>query len=203
MKTLLLLSKGIGAITDVLPKNPSNYKIAFITTAADPYDNKYFVEEDRQKLAAMGFQLIEYDIKQKKKDQLFDELKTFDALYLTGGNTFYLLEKAQESGFTEVINELVEKGIVYIGGSAGAAIAGISIQPVALLDDPSKAPHLQSTDGLGLVNFVILPHYGKEKYANLYKKIMDEYGKKYKLITLTDEQAIIVDENGYKIVKSA
>lgn len=193
----------MGAIKEVLPNSPSDYKIAFIPTAADTYEDKSFVEEDRQKLSEKGFQLTEYDIKEKNKEQLLNDLQSFDALYVAGGNSFYLLEKCQQSGFAEVVKILVEKGIVYIGGSAGAAVAGKSLEPVASLDDPSKAPDLQSTDGFGLVDIVILPHYGKEKYASLYKKIIDEYKEKYELVPITDEQAILVDETGYKVIPSA
>ena len=199
---LLLLSKGLSAISKVIPDSSKTYKIAFIPTAADTYENKSFIEEDREKLSNMGFHLTEYDIKQKNKEQLLNELQSFDALYITGGNSFYLLNKAQQSGFAEVVKILVEKGIVYIGGSAGAAVAGKSIEPVALLDDPSKAPELHSTDGFGFVDFVILPHYGKEKYADLYKKIIAQYKDQYKLVTITDKQAILVDENGYQLVSS-
>ena len=69
------------------------------------------------------------------------------------------------------------------------------------LDDPSKAPNLASTKGIGLVDFVILPHWGKEKYKDRYEKVMSQYGSShYKLIKITDEQAIVVEGNKYNIV---
>lgn len=76
-----------------------------------------------------------------------------------------------------------------------------TIEPIAELDDLSKAPNLKSQKGLNVIDFVILPHYGKEKYIEKYKKIMDTYQNKgYEMKTLTDQQAVIVEGSNYKIV---
>ena len=83
----------------------------------------------------------------------------------------------------------------------GLFFAGPSIEPVALLDDPNYAPNLKTYESLGLVDFVVLPHYGKEKYLEIQKIMEDFKDKKFKLITLTDEQAIIVEGDDYKIVE--
>ena len=36
-----------------------------------------------------------------------------DVIFIAGGNTFYLLEKVVESGFFELVKELVGKGVIY------------------------------------------------------------------------------------------
>lgn len=100
-----------------------------------------------------------------------------------------------------MVRKLVNSGVIYVGVSAGAVLAGPTIEPVGFLDDPTKAPHLKSYEGLGLVDFVILPHYGNKKYEKKYQKIMNKFGNKgLKLITLTDKQAIIVEGNKYHIL---
>jgi peptidase E len=85
---------------------------------------------------------------------------------------------------------------MYVGASAGAAIVGPSIDPIRTLDDAGAAPGLASTNGMSLVNFVVLPHYGKEKYLPRYEAIQKEYGQRYDLIPLTDQQAIWVSADG-------
>jgi dipeptidase E len=71
---------------------------------------------------------------------------------------------------------------------------------MSLLDDPKKAPNLESYEGLGLVDFVVLPHYGDKKYEKKYQRIMGKFGKKrLKLIPLTNEQAIIMKGRSYRI----
>lgn len=169
MQRLFLASFGLGGLKDFLPKPFNSFKIAFITTAANTYQDKWFIEEDRKKLKDMGLNLVELDIAGKTKEELTNLLKDIKILYFTGGNTFYLLQEIKEIGFDETIKKLVEEGVYYTGASAGAVIAGVDIAPLAPLDDPKEAPNLKSTKGLGFVDIVILPHYGKEKYLDKYK----------------------------------
>ncbi len=201
MRKMYLTSVGLGKLSSLLPKPPSETKIAFIQTAADSYKDKWFVEVDIKKLNELGFQLTQIDIKDTDEQKLQNELEGFDVIYMTGGNCFYLLEKIYESGFDKVIKRLMDDGVVYAGASAGAVIMCPTIEPLAFLDDPSKAPNLKSKKGLDLIDFVILPHYGKEKYIEKYKKIMATYQNNgYEMKTLTDQQVVIVEGSEYRIV---
>ena len=205
MKKLFLasiVSNTIEKLIEILPKPPDKLTVAFIPTAADLYEDKSFVVEDRNKLKEKGFNVKDVDIKEKTKQELAEELKDVDIIFVAGGNTFYLLEKAKESGFGEITKELVQKGIIYVGSSAGATFVCPTIEPIKTLDDPSKALLLKSFEGLNLVDFVVLPHFGKEKYKSKYESIIREYSDKgYKLITLTDDQAVVVEGDEYKIVE--
>lgn len=200
MKKLYLTSVNLNKLITILPNTPDKLKLALIPTAADPYEDKWFVNEDRINLKKMGFMITEIDINNKNEEQLRKLLDGFDVIYVAGGNGFYLLEKMRQSGFDKIIDDLLKKGVIYAGASAGAVVMGSDIAPLEPLDDPKKAPNLTSTKGLGYVNFVILPHYGKEKYAQKYKDLMSKYGKKFDLVTLTDEQVIIVEGRDYHIV---
>lgn len=201
MQKLFLTSIKIDKLLDIIPKSPKELKVAFIPTAADPYVDKWFAEADRKKLIEFGFKLIEVDLKNKDEDQLKDILSDADIVYFTGGNSFYLLDKVRKSGFDKILPSLLDKGVIYAGSSAGAVIAGATIEPIKYLDDPSIVPELESFEALGLVDFAIIPHYGKEKYKEKHEKTMSEFGGgKLKLVTLTDEQSIIVENDEYKIV---
>lgn len=205
MKKLFLASVASNTIEEfikILPEPPNKLTVAFIPTAADPYEDKWFVEEDRNKLKEKGFNVRDVDLKNKTEQELSAELEGIDILFVAGGNTFYLLQKVRESGFDKIAKEVVQKGIIYVGSSAGATLACPTIEPIKTLDDSSKAPSLKSFEGLKLVDFVILPHFGKEKYKAKYEKIMKEYTNAgYKVIPLTDNQAIAVEGDEYKIVE--
>lgn len=204
MKKLLLTSVGIARLPDLIEKPIHNLKLIYIPTAADPYQDKWFIDEDRKRLQEMEIKFSELDIKNQNASKLKKALKNSDVIFISGGNSFYLLEKSLESGFDKVVKELVDHDIIYVGASAGAAIAGPTLEPIQLLDDPTKAPNLKSFNAFGLVNFVILPHYGKEKYRHKYDKIVQIYGHKpYQLLKLTDHQAVIVENNQYRIVDTA
>ncbi len=199
MKRLYLTSVRIDKLIDLLPSKPEELKVAYIPTAADPYEDKWFIEADRKNLKELGFKFTEVDLKNQTEEKLFETLKTFDIIFISGGNTFYLLEKVRESGFDKIIGKLLDSGVIYVGASAGATLVGPDIAPVAALDDPSKAK-LENTNGLSLVDFVILPHYGKEKYLSRYQGIIDEYKDKFELKTLTDEQAVWVEDGSVRVM---
>ena len=202
MKKLYLTSSKLDGLFNLLSNSPKQTSLAFIPTAGDPYVDHSFVDEDRQKLLDLGFNLKDVDLKNIHLSELRKKLSDVDVVYVAGGNTFYLLEKALESGFEVVIKELIEKGVIYAGGSAGAVLAGPTIEPVDVFDDPKAAPHLKSFTGLGLVDFIVLPHYqSDEKYAGLHEKIREVWSRKgYTVILLTNDQAIQVIDGSYKII---
>lgn len=205
MKKLFLSSFLAYVIDDLIQflNIPSNkVKVAFISTAADPYEDKWFVEKDRLSLVENGFNVTDIDIKNKKEEELYGVLSDFDTVFVSGGNAFYLLEKSLECGFDKVILKLLNKGIVYAGSSAGSTLLGPSLEPVKTLDDPKLGPNLRNFNGLNIVDFVILPHYGEPKYEDRYKSIINEYAdSKYKVIPLSNNQAIKVVGDKYEIIK--
>jgi len=178
---------------ELLDCAPADLTVGFIPTAADVYKNKSFVNDDKNKLKELGFNIVEINIVEKTEKDLQKLIKNVDVIFVSGGNTFYLLDKVIESGFDKVIKAHVKKDKYYIGSSAGSVLAGTSIEPVKLLDDPSKGPNLKSLDGLKLIDKIILPHYGNKKYENKFKQILKDYAHlQNKIITLTDNQALII-----------
>ena len=202
MKKLYLTSSKVDGLLDLLLDSSERTNLAFIPTAGDPYVDHSFVDEDRQKFEALGFKIQDVDLKNTHADLLREKLKQIDVVYVAGGNTFYLLEKVIESGFDVVIKELVKRGVIYAGGSAGAVLAGPTIEPVDVFDDPKAAPNLKSYAGLGLIDCIVLPHYHSDaKYAGLHEKVIKKWSKKgYTVIPITNDQAIRVVDDAYKII---
>src|SRR6266446_6017237 len=158
MKKLFLASfayKTLDKITVLLPDRPQNLTAAFIPTAADPYDNKGFAEVDRKKLVELGFSVRDIDIKSKTEHELEGLLQGADLIAVAGGNTYYLLHHAQKSGFLKIAKTLIDKGVIYIGSSAGSILACPTIDVARLFDPPSIAPELQNYQGMNLVDFLV------------------------------------------------
>ena len=184
----------------LLPKKPNELRLAFIPTAADPYSNKPWMYEDRNKLVAMGFIMKDVDIKNKTKEQLTEELQDIDIIFVSGGNTYYLLEYVQKSGFGDVVKKLIEGGVVYIGSSAGSALACPTIEYIEDFDDRSIA-HLNSFEGLSLTKKLILPHYGEEKEESKFQDIMKRWkGNGYEVVLLKYSQVVVIDGATEKIL---
>lgn len=192
-------SEVLDKIVSLLDSKPEELKVAFVPTAGDPYEQTPWIDEDRKKLTDKVFSVFNLDLKSKTESDLREDLKGVDIIFVAGGNTFYLLEKAKKSGFDKVVKDLVNKDVIYIGSSAGSVLVGPDIEPVKIFDDPDEA-ELESSEGLNLVDFVVLPHYQKEKYSKYHQKVIKEYGEKYKLVPITDKQFIYVSDDGYEIL---
>lgn len=77
-----------------------------------------------------------------------EELKSFDAIYVGGGNTFKLVWELRTTGFDRALADFAGNGAVY-GGSAGAIIFGKDISTCAWTD--SNDVGVIDTSGLGLI----------------------------------------------------
>ena len=176
MSKLFLTSSRIEDIIKILPQ-VDNIKMAFIPTAADLDEDKWYIESDMNKLKELRISFKIVDIKGKNLQKFEEEFNDINTVYIAGGNTFYLLKKSQESSFDTFIQNFIKNDILYAGGSAGAVIAGPDISPIAQVDEPEKVPNLQSTIGFSLTDFIILPHYDNPKYTDIYKEIQIKFTK--------------------------
>lgn len=204
-KRIFLTSSVNRVASDIAKKigGAKNKKILYIYTAGDKQRDEKWQKDDRRSLVRAGFEVIDYTIVGKTKEIIKRDLKKVDIVYFGGGNTFYLLEKIQETKCAGVIRDFVNSGKIYIGTSAGSMVAGPDIYPFYELPKVKKAPNLKNYKSLGLVDLVIFPHWGrpskKESYIN--QRLANNYNFKNKLIILNDYQYVEVKDDWYRIVE--
>ena len=197
---VLFLSLGLGAVRDFLA---SGTRLGFIPTAGEPYDDPYFVRDDRERLSRLGYIISDIDITEMEQDRIVQKFAEIDCLFVAGGNTFYLMQQLRLKGLIEVFHRYIDSGRRYIGASAGAVICGPTLKPITELDDATAAPKLTTMDGLGVVNFVVLPHYGKPKYLGRYNAIIERYANDITVVPLRDNEAIsVVGPDQFDIIPS-
>jgi len=200
MKTLLLTSAGMNVkeeILKILPKPANEIKIAYIITASKFEEDTSYVDKDKKAIIEQGFSVEEIDIRDKNEKELREMLKDKDVVYVQGGNTFYLLKHVKESGFDKVIKELIQKGVIYIGVSAGSYIACPTIEMALWKDQDKNIVGLEGLTALNLVPFLLSVHYTPE-YKEIIKKGISS--SKYPVRILTDDQAILVRDNKVELV---
>ena len=182
---------------------PSDMKVAFIDTAAEVYDKDEadWLNADREALVKVGFSVIDYTLSGKTKENLQEDLSKFDVFFVSGGNSFYLLEKALKSGFVSLIKENYFSEKIYVGSSAGSVLLSNDIDIIKFLDNPDKA-NLETTKAIGILNFVILPHWGNDHFKLKYRKLLNvAYEKAIGGITLADNEYLTYFSNQLKLVK--
>jgi dipeptidase E len=201
---LILTSSHNVVVSDIikhLPKKPRELRLTFIPTAAEVEEGDLsWLQADRQSLVDAGFQMTDFSLVGKSEAEVKTMLSETDIIFMSGGNTFFLLQEIRKSGFDKLIDGAIKQGKIYIGSSAGSVVAGPDISGVAGLDDPADAPELKDFKGLGLIDIVIFPHWGSPHFQNRYEKVMKaSYKRGQKILVLTDDQYLLVKDNAYSI----
>ncbi len=148
-----------------------NKDIAVISNALDCYSDlerrKKGEQEEMDVLKSLGLQPKVLDLRNYfgRKEELEKQLNNFNAVWVRGGNVFVLRIAMGKSGFDEIIKKKKEdKDFVYAGYSAGPCSLAPSLKGFEIVDDLSQVKNAYPNeniiwDGLGLVDFVFVPHY--------------------------------------------
>lgn len=202
MTQLFLTSSGDYVLDDIvkhLPMKPSEYKLAFINTAAEVVEGgHWWVRKEKEKLLSTGFQVEEFSITGLSKEELDSKMADKNGIYICGGNTYYLLDQVIRTGFDQFLRKWIEDGNLYLGSSAGSQIIGVDIDLIPS-DEATKAPDLKSK-GLGIVDLSIVHHWGSQDFIDEYlSNISSLYRENTKIILLSNSQYLHVQDGAYSI----
>ncbi len=181
-------------------------KVVFVNTAAEgsTTPDRSWLEDDRKGLVKGGFNLFDYTITDKTINQIDKDLGDCDVIHVNGGNTFYLLLQARKSGFDKWIKrQILGKNKIYIGSSAGTQIISPNIEILRKPDTKIYEQELKTFEGIGLIDFVVFPHWGseKQKHKDTYfnYRLQISYKPENKIILLNNWQYVRVENDMYKI----
>jgi len=199
------LDKTIDLLKTHLPKTAS--RVVFIANAADRYKgDKWWVESDRKAFEKIGCILLPVDIKEMTSEKFSELLDQADIIHFCGGSVLYLMGLIKEKGLGSLITSFVKKGGLYTGTSAGSMIAASDLK--LCVADPEEKEYMDVntvTDysGLGLVDFLIIPHCNNADFVAGNKEmveLMPKNSKPLPLIWIYDSEVVLVDEGKFEIL---
>lgn len=210
MKHLFLTSSiaipGVGESIRTRIGHDRPLNTVFVSTPVEGESDKSdltWVEDEKVELKKNNFDIFDYTITGKNLSQIKSDLKDIEVLYISGGNNFYLKEKSNESEFETFVKEFVDSGKVFIGSSCGSQIMGKDMSSILSMSDLDTLAHPADTQGFGLVDFMIIPHWGSEESReNRLSNISFEqmYGSTSPLIGLNNYEYVEVLGDQYRIV---
>ena len=179
-------------------KDCKGKRTTFIKTASLVEKVVFYVESGKKALEKMGIIVDELEVSTASSEEIFDKLTKNDYIYLTGGNTFFLLQELKRSGADKIIIEQVEAGKLYIGESAGAMVASPNIEYVKAMDSVKKAPGLENFSALGLVDFYTVPHCTNFPFRKSAEKIIVQHSNLL-LYPISNKDAILVNGDEVRV----
>ncbi|UYO34890.1 Type 1 glutamine amidotransferase-like domain-containing protein [Bacillus zhangzhouensis] len=207
MKKMFLCSSfkdSYSLLSDFTGESLKGKRVAFFATASAVEEVTHYVKAAKEVFQQLGMQL---DIAQieESTEKIIQMIQQNDVIYVSGGNTFYLLQELRKHRLDDVLKEEINNGKLYIGESAGSIIMAPSIQYISLMDDREKAPELSSFQGFNEISRYPVPHMHNAYLGDAAQQIMEKHQQTLNLCPLTDEQVLLIrgDQAEVKSVKAS
>lgn len=202
----LFLASSFSEVASLFPKfageEIKGKRVTFIPTASLVEEVRFYVDDDRKAFEELGIIVEKLEITTASPDKILEVLNRNDYIFVSGGNTFYLLQELRRKGADILITEQIRAGKLYIGTSAGSIILCPDIEFVKEMDYNHTAPELQYFTGLNIVDFYILPHYLDFPFEEITQNIVKKYGKKLDLRLISNKQVITIAGNRIEILEN-
>jgi uncharacterized peptidase lmo0363 len=205
MKKLFLSSSfvDVAGLLPLFEKELTGKTVSFIPTASTVEKVTFYVQAGKEALESLGMIVDVLDLSSESPDEIRRRIAANDCIYVSGGNTFFLLQELKRTGADAVIVRAVKGGKLYIGESAGSIVASKNIEYIKAMDSSKKAPELTNFDALGLTDFYTVPHVRNFPFKKAAKKIIDEYSASLNLLAIANDEAILVEGDALRVEHSA
>ncbi|MBU4510342.1 Type 1 glutamine amidotransferase-like domain-containing protein [bacterium] len=144
-------------------------RLAYIPSQSD-LQRRYFNEKVEWYKQFGITDMLYFDVDKEYDERKIDELLACDAIFLSGGNTYYFLNSLKKRKFLPKLREYVRTGGILIGVSAGSIMMSKTINITTLHNENTIG--LKDYKALGLVDFEFFPHldHNMKQYLEDLKK---------------------------------
>jgi dipeptidase E len=184
----------------------SKKKVGYIPNArdfslTDLARKKKHAEEDMAQLQEIGLEPELLDLKDYfgKSELLVKKIKTLGGLWISGGNVFILRQAMRLSGLDTILKEGKDlENFVYGGYSAAGCVLSPTLNGYEIVDDATDLPYPEQREtlweGLGMIDFTLLPHYESDHPESEAVGKVEIYCQEKNMLykTLKDGEAIII-----------
>src|SRR3989344_6002767 len=177
-----------------VPEKEGDQTKDYIAKLTRPNDTEYGKGKDYLYFKNKGYDVVIVDLKEDPVE-IKEKIESVDVIVVGGGDANWLLDWAKKSKLDTYLKDLLNKGVVYVGISAGSGLINPDIG-LTWWEPDWKPDHI----GLGIVDFVIVPHQKEsdalsnvENLTKRKKHMQSLIDFPWKVYLLQDGQAIKVD----------
>ncbi len=146
----------------------------------------------------LGIAVVVLDLREYfgREEALGETMNGLGGVFVCGGNTFVLRQAMRLSGFDRWLAS-APSDFVYAGYSAGCCVLSPTLDGYRIVDDPDNRPYPEMREtigeGLGIIDFVFLPHYRSDhpESADIDREVdyCEAHGLPYR--TLSDGSVLL------------
>ncbi len=182
-----------------------NKRIGLIPNAIDNLSKdkvNFHISNSLRELEQLGLEPEILDLKEYfgRYLELENKLNELKAVWVNGGNTFILRQAMKLSGFDRYVQtHLDDDNFTYGGFSAGICVLAPNLKGLQQVDKPDEFPYVDIKEtiweGLGVLDYLILPHYNSDhsESADIDKEVEYCIENKIPYKTLRDGEVIILE----------
>ena len=195
------LYESMGLVKKFLDEKTESKKILFIPTATNVDEYKKYIHLTQKVFEDFGYEVESFDISIFSEKAAKEKISEAKIIFVSGGNTFYLLQELKKKNLMSYLKEKIENGLLYIGESAGSVITAPNIEYAGIIDDKTLATELNDYTGLNLVDFYVVPHFEEEPFVEGSRKTVELYKDKLDLKVINNKEVVLVENDDYRIKK--
>lgn len=188
----LLLCSHFTGIAPALGEEFHDKRVVFIPTAAAHEEYTGYVASARSSWKDLGAEIVDLDIVGVSRQAATEVLEQAEVIYLSGGNSFFLLDQLRSTGIDRIIKACLAEGAVLVGESAGAIVCSPDLSYIQPMDPVPDSYSQTDYIGLGLVDFFPVPHYLNPPFVESSHQVVN-LNPRLPLKPISNTQALLVE----------